>query len=143
MLQLSRACSKIMYMSYRPRTNAERSRVVGANDGIIMESEGSKQIVLGNVSTRHFGTYEVDRLQIAQGDILRITRNGKTIVQQHWLNNGATYRLKGFTENGIDPMTKTARISEFSCVMGRMRRDCEFSLTMYGNMPYTCIEEEY
>jgi ATP-dependent exoDNAse (exonuclease V) alpha subunit len=78
----------------------ERYRVVEAGEDVMVQTEEGKQIALDEVSARHFEVYEGSDLSFAQGDTLRITRNGKTADGKHRLNNGATYRLKGFDENG-------------------------------------------
>ena len=39
----------------------------------------------------HFSVYARARIEIAAGDVIRITANGKTKDGKHKLNNGATY----------------------------------------------------
>jgi conjugative relaxase-like TrwC/TraI family protein len=47
-----------------------------------------------------FQAYHASTLSIAPGDIVRITRNGKTADERHALNNGSRYTVKGFTREG-------------------------------------------
>jgi conjugative relaxase-like TrwC/TraI family protein len=47
-----------------------------------------------------FQAYRTATLQLAAGDRLRITANGKTADGRHRLNNGALYTVKGFTPDG-------------------------------------------
>lgn len=47
-----------------------------------------------------FQAFRTDRLQLAAGDLIRITRNGTTADGEHKLNNGALYTVKGFTRKG-------------------------------------------
>lgn len=39
-------------------------------------------------------------IALAKGDLLRITANGKTFDGKHRLNNGSTYRIRSFTNDG-------------------------------------------
>ena len=39
-------------------------------------------------------------IELARGDLIRITKNGKTVDGIHRLNNGATYRVGGFDDHG-------------------------------------------
>jgi hypothetical protein len=47
-----------------------------------------------------FQAYRTATLQLAAGDRLRITANGKTADGKHRLNNGALFTVKGFTPDG-------------------------------------------
>jgi conjugative relaxase-like TrwC/TraI family protein len=47
-----------------------------------------------------FNVFHPNVLPVAPGELLRITRNGTTADGVHRLNNGATYRVKGFTKAG-------------------------------------------
>ncbi len=47
-----------------------------------------------------FQAYRAATLQLAAGDRLRITANGKTADGRHRLNNGAIFTVKGFTKEG-------------------------------------------
>ncbi len=58
--------------------------------------------------------YQVFRpnvLPIAQGDVLRVTRNGKTLDGRHRLNNGAIFTVKGFDSDGNIVLTNDWTIS--------------------------------
>jgi ATP-dependent exoDNAse (exonuclease V) alpha subunit len=46
------------------------------------------------------GVFRRDELEIARGDLIRITANGKTLDGKHRLNNGAVYRVAGFDKDG-------------------------------------------
>jgi conjugative relaxase-like TrwC/TraI family protein len=59
-----------------------------------------------------FTVYRGSELPIAPGDRIRITANSQTVDGKHRLNNGATYRVKGFTRAGalvLDNEWKVAR----------------------------------
>jgi hypothetical protein len=45
------------------------------------------------------GVFRQDSIGLAEGDTIRITANGKTL-DGHRLNNGSTYTVSGFTDNG-------------------------------------------
>ncbi|MBE7506224.1 MAG: AAA family ATPase [Planctomycetia bacterium] len=47
-----------------------------------------------------FQVFKRDVLPIAPGDVIRITRNGKTLDGKHRLNNGAIFPVKKFDANG-------------------------------------------
>lgn len=47
----------------------------------------------------HFSVYAPSSIELAPGDLIRITANGKTKDGKHKLNNGATYPVEGFTKN--------------------------------------------
>ncbi|MCC6971616.1 MAG: relaxase domain-containing protein [Phycisphaerales bacterium] len=47
-----------------------------------------------------FGIYAEQPLRVARGDLLRVTRNGRTQDGTHRLNNGSVYRVAGFTKDG-------------------------------------------
>jgi hypothetical protein len=47
-----------------------------------------------------FTAFHSNVLTLAQGDLLRITQNGKTADRLHRLNNGAIFRVDGFTSAG-------------------------------------------
>jgi conjugative relaxase-like TrwC/TraI family protein len=58
-------------------------------------------VAAGNkVNTRHFAVYGPDEIRLAAGDALRITANGKSKDGKHKVNNGAMYRVDGFTPGG-------------------------------------------
>ncbi len=47
-----------------------------------------------------FQAYRAEVLRLAAGDVLRLTAGGKTADGKHRLNNGAAYRVAGFTPEG-------------------------------------------
>jgi hypothetical protein len=51
-------------------------------------------------SSKSFEAYERRGFAIAKGDSIRITANGKTKDKQHRLNNGAIYKVRGFSKEG-------------------------------------------
>jgi len=52
------------------------------------------------VDSRHFSVYGTSDIQLAAGDAVRITSNGKTLDGRHKVNNGTFYRIDGFTPGG-------------------------------------------
>jgi conjugative relaxase-like TrwC/TraI family protein len=48
----------------------------------------------------HFAVYAPGEIQLAEGDTIRITANGRDKTGKHELNNGSTYRIAGFTGDG-------------------------------------------
>ena len=47
-----------------------------------------------------FQSFQARTLRLAEGDVVRITKNGQTADGKHRLNNGARYKVKGFTKAG-------------------------------------------
>lgn len=47
-----------------------------------------------------YQVYRTGSISVSAGDLIRITKNGLTADKAHDLNNGAVYRVKGFTETG-------------------------------------------
>jgi len=57
----------------------------------------------GSLPLKHAGRFTVfhpNVLPLAEGDLIRITQNGKTVEGSHRLNNGAIFTVKKFTESG-------------------------------------------
>jgi ATP-dependent exoDNAse (exonuclease V) alpha subunit len=48
----------------------------------------------------NFAVFRKDSIQLAKGDLVRITANGKSKDGRHRLNNGAVYTCAGFTREG-------------------------------------------
>jgi len=48
---------------------------------------------------KHFQVFQKENIKVAQGDVLKITGNGKTL-EGSTLNNGQSHHIKGFTQNG-------------------------------------------
>lgn len=47
-----------------------------------------------------FQLYRASAIEVAAGDLVRVTRNGETLDGKHRLNNGALYRVAGFDSGG-------------------------------------------
>ena len=47
-----------------------------------------------------FNVYEAEKIRLAVGDRIRITRNGKTVDKRIGVTNGAAHTITGFTKNG-------------------------------------------
>jgi conjugative relaxase-like TrwC/TraI family protein len=95
-------------------TEAERSLAgagTGAASGDVAKFfrasgkfKAGQQVPLSEVgdlgrATGSWAAYRPDSLSLAAGDSIRITANGKTL-DGHRLNNGASYTVAGFTDNG-------------------------------------------
>lgn len=81
--------------------NGERFRIVGreADGNVRAVGADGREVALPLHQSRRFQVYEPYRLDVAVGDMLRITQNGKTVDGKK-LNNGALYRVKKFTKDG-------------------------------------------
>jgi conjugative relaxase-like TrwC/TraI family protein len=51
-------------------------------------------------AAKHFSVFGEAGIDLSPGDAIRITANGKTADGRHSFNNGATYRVSGFTREG-------------------------------------------
>ncbi len=49
---------------------------------------------------KRFEVYRRQKTRLSKGDLVRITRNGKTKDKKHSLNNGSVYRIKSFNKQG-------------------------------------------
>ncbi len=54
----------------------------------------------GEAKPERFAVYQPGEISLAKGDAIRITANGRDKSGKHKLNNGAIYRIKGFTRKG-------------------------------------------
>ena len=49
---------------------------------------------------KRFQTYRPREISLAAGDLIRVTKNGQTLDEQHRLNNGSIYRVRDFDARG-------------------------------------------
>ncbi len=81
---------------------SERAAVVNAKDGIVnIRRQGEyvdKTLPLNRAN--HFEVFEKHLLNVAVGDVVRITRNGRTVDKRHSLNNGALYPVSSIGNDG-------------------------------------------
>lgn len=76
--------------------------IVGISDQnkVMIQEQGKEAITpLPFDRFKHFQVYRKENIAVAQGDVLRITSNGKT-VEGNSLNNGENHSVKGFTKDG-------------------------------------------
>ncbi len=64
-----------------------------------------QRVVVGDAPVKleqadRFTAFRPSVLSLSQNDLIRITQNGKTVDGKHRLNNGAIYKVKGFTAAG-------------------------------------------
>jgi ATP-dependent exoDNAse (exonuclease V) alpha subunit len=80
-------------------TVGKAMEVVAVNEhGVLVESDGQrKQLPLHRAS--RFNVYERDKLEVSQGDRIRITANGRDL-DGHRLNNGSDYAVKKISRAG-------------------------------------------
>jgi len=80
----------------------ERLTVTGIDaSGGVLGRRGSGEVV--SLPLKHadrFQVYEAAPVAFAAGDLVRITQNGYTQDKNHRLNNGAVFRIEGFTKEG-------------------------------------------
>jgi conjugative relaxase-like TrwC/TraI family protein len=93
-------------------TLAQRQEAVNYRPGDVLvfhqNAKGFKKgdrMVVGDTplpldQASRFQVFHQDAMPVAAGDVLRVTRNGKTADGEHRLNNGAIYNVKGFTNSG-------------------------------------------
>jgi len=113
--ELGRVNTKDREFSILERSNltqAERGDAVNyaPGDVLVFHQNGKgyrkgERIVAGNGElpldqASKFQKYRARKISIAEGDLLRVTQNGKTADGEHRLNNGAQYKVEGFTRQG-------------------------------------------
>lgn len=83
-------------------TRGERATIAGRDEeGALVARRASGSLApLPLDQAARFQVYEPGSVPIAAGEQIRITRNGQTADKKHRLNNGAIYRVKGFTREG-------------------------------------------
>lgn len=64
----------------------------------IAREKGEKQL-LPFAAHRHYQVFRKDRLELAEGDFIRITHNGRSLEKSR-LHNGQTFTVRGFTKEG-------------------------------------------
>jgi ATP-dependent exoDNAse (exonuclease V) alpha subunit len=73
---------------------------VGKDGKIMLQGTGQEQLApLPFDQSKKYQVYRKEQISVAQGDILRVTGNGKS-ADSKTLNNGENYTIKGFTEDG-------------------------------------------
>ena len=113
--ELGRVNTKDREFSILERSNltqAERGDAVNyaSGDVLVFHQNGrgyrkGERVVAGNGElpldqASKFQKYRARKISIAEGDLLRVTQNGKTADGEHRLNNGAQYKVEGFTRQG-------------------------------------------
>ena len=88
-----------------PHKRGERLSVVGWNDEntLSVKAHNSEGTTLDLEKRGKFEVYQLHRIHLAEGDRVRITRNGYAIGNDdktHRLNNGALYTVKSTTPEG-------------------------------------------
>jgi conjugative relaxase-like TrwC/TraI family protein len=94
-------------------TEAERSDELNFRTGDVLQfhqnakghSRGARLVVgqgtkLPLDQAPRFQVFRTKELKLAEGDVIRITHNGKTADDKHRLDNGAIYRIKDFDQDG-------------------------------------------
>ncbi|HKQ48580.1 MAG TPA: MobF family relaxase [Phycisphaerae bacterium] len=93
-------------------TEAERGDPINLEAGDVLEFHQNakgygkgERVIIGDEpppmdEAAKYTLYKPGLMPIAPGELIRITRNGKTADGLHRLNNGATYTVKGFDGNG-------------------------------------------
>lgn len=93
-------------------TEAERSEAVSYLPGHMVEfnqnAKGYKKgqrVIAGKQElpfqhANRFEAYQAREIQIAKGDLIKITKNGKTVDAKHRFNNGTVYTVRDFDDRG-------------------------------------------
>lgn len=93
-------------------TQAERGDAVSYLPGHVLEfnqnakgyKKGQRVVAgRGELPLQHadrFEAYQSRQIQLAKGDLIKITKNGATLDRKHKLNNGTVYTIKDFDEQG-------------------------------------------
>lgn len=102
---------RLLKLTNAQLTEAERGGAVNYRPGDVLQfhqnaknyRRGQRVTVDGGALpleyADRFGVFHAASLELAPGDLVRITHNGFSL-DGHRLNNGATYRVKGFDDDG-------------------------------------------
>lgn len=76
--------------------------VVAARDGdvVVVKTARGESVPLNLKEADRFGVFESRELPVVEGELLRITQNGKSHCGKHRLHNGTVHQMKGFTPDG-------------------------------------------
>lgn len=79
-----------------------RFTVVGrdSSDRVTIRGADGKERILPLKRAASFGVNEDRLMRISEGELLRASGGGRTLDGKHRINNGAVYRVKGFTPEG-------------------------------------------
>ena len=86
----------------------EKVEVLGRDEGVVrVKRADGKQAALTLADAEKFQVYRPAELELAAGDVVRITQNGYSTettrtgkISKARLNNGAMYQVEGFTRGG-------------------------------------------
>ncbi|MCB1694074.1 MAG: AAA family ATPase, partial [Pseudomonadales bacterium] len=93
-------------------TEAEKTDRLNYRDGDVLQfmqnakgyTKGDRQVVGSNDlpldQSQRFAVFHADRLEIAKGDVIRITAGGTTLDGMHRLDNGGIFTVKEFDADG-------------------------------------------
>ncbi len=73
--------------------------IVGKDEKTLTVTDGGKQFSMPLNDTKKFSVYEKRQIELAKGDIIRISQNGFSENGKR-LNNGSNLTVKGFDESG-------------------------------------------
>ncbi len=78
---------------------------------IIVKNDAGKEIAVPVAKSDRFNVFENRNIQIAAGDKIRITGNGKTLNGKH-IFNGTTYNILGFDKQGNIKLSNGSLLSK-------------------------------
>ena len=81
------------------------------NGGVLVRSQDGQFRTLNVKDSRSFQAFQKQDMQIAQGDQIRITGNGKTLEGQT-INNGECHTIEGFDQNGNIQLSNGQSVSK-------------------------------
>jgi hypothetical protein len=99
----------------------------------------------------HFAAFTKSTINLAQGDLIKVTTNGKTLDRKHKLNNGAVYKIQGFTKSGDIALTNGWVVAKnfgqlthayVSTAHASQGRTVEFVLVAQSAMSYPASSRE-
>lgn len=103
---------RLIILENRNLTEAERADVVNYDsDSVLVFHQNAKGFIKGDrvaasagplplTEAAKFQVFEPDVLPVAPGDVLRVTRNGKTADGLHRINNGELFTVRCFDDTG-------------------------------------------
>ena len=97
-----------IHQNFKGFKRGEKVQVLGHdNETVTVKRTDGKSAVLGLADAERFQVYRPSELQLAAGDLVRITQNGYGIettrtgkAARARLNNGSVYQVDGFTRTG-------------------------------------------
>jgi conjugative relaxase-like TrwC/TraI family protein len=102
-IQFTQHCPGVPRRGIPPAPAGLKARVVGCDPakGLVTVEDAAKRLrPLPLSKADRFQVFREEQLGLAIGDVVRVTKNGRTLDGRHSVRNGSHYKVAGFTREG-------------------------------------------